>query len=248
MNSFIYNGEKINYKIKRSKRKTIGIKISPEEGVTLSVPMRCNEDTIKSVLNTKASWILSKLKLMENKTDGLVQRQYVTGEQLMLLGDYYKLSIIAGDFKDCSVKFNEQGFKVYLGSDISEEFRKSIIKMALDKLYRDIAKRFLKERTEYYASILKVNPNRITIKEQKSVWGSCSSKSNINYNWRIIMAPAKIVDYLVVHELCHLRQPNHSEAYWNLVEAILPDYKERKNWLKENGIKLNIDKIASSPI
>jgi predicted metal-dependent hydrolase len=242
MSLFIYNGEEIRYKIKRAKRKTIAIKICPEEGVVLSVPMRCNEDTIKHILNEKGSWILSKLKLVESRAEALEKREYVTGEKMLLLGDNYNLEIIEGAYKDCSAMFEPTGFKVYISKEIDESFRKDIIKMTLEKLYREIAKRFLSQRTKYFADILKVNPNRITIKEQKSVWGSCSSKSNINYNWKIIMAPAKIVDYLVVHELCHLIHPNHSEAYWKQVEQVLPDYKERKSWLKEKGITLDLDK------
>lgn len=244
MSIFIYNGEEIQYKVKKSKRKTIAIKISVDEGVIISVPLKCSDAAVQHVLNKKGQWILSKLKLMNSKTQLLKEREYESGERLKFLGDYYNLNIIQGDYKSCSATFDKNGFNIYINSEVEEEFRKFILKEVLVKLYREIAKRFLQERSKYFADLLGVKPERITIKEQKSVWGSCSSKNNINYNWKIIMAPIAIVDYLVVHELCHLRQPNHSQDFWKLVESILPDYKLRKAWLKDNGVTLDIDKIS----
>ncbi|MDF2674900.1 MAG: hypothetical protein K0R09_3168, partial [Clostridiales bacterium] len=76
------------------------------------------------------------------------------------------------------------------------------------------------------------------VKEQKTLWGSCSSKDNINFNWKLIMAPQAVLDYIVVHELCHLKHRDHSKNYWNLVEQIIPDHKEKRKWLKENGRSL----------
>jgi predicted metal-dependent hydrolase len=241
---FIYNGEEIKYKVKRSRRKTIGIRICPEEGVILSIPMSCSEAAVQHVLNKKGQWILSKLKLINSKTQLLQDREYVTGERMKFLGDYYNLNIIEGDYKSCSAVFEKREFSIYINNEIEDSYRRFIIKEVLVKLYREIAKRFLQERSNYFANILNVKPAKITIKEQKSVWGSCSSKGNINYNWKIIMAPIAVVDYIVVHELCHLRQPNHSQDFWKLVESVLPDYKIRKNWLKDNGITLDIDKIS----
>jgi len=115
-----------------------------------------------------------------------------------------------------------------------------IIKDNLEKFYKKQAIDVLKERTDYYSNILKVAPKNIVIKNQKTLWGSCSSKGNINYNYKIVMAPLEILDYIVVHELCHLVYMNHSKDFWDLVESIIPDWKKRRNWLKENGYKLKI--------
>lgn len=94
------------------------------------------------------------------------------------------------------------------------------------------------QRSRYFAELLNVHFNRITIREQKTRWGSCSSKQNLNFNWKLILAPPEILDYVVVHELCHLKEMNHSPAFWHEVEQILPDYPQRKKWLKDNGWKL----------
>ena len=100
------------------------------------------------------------------------------------------------------------------------------------------AKEIIPRRTAYFAARMGVSYGRITIREQKTRWGSCSSKKNLNFNWKLLLAPPEVLDYVVVHELCHLKQMNHSRAFWAEVAAILPDYKERKKWLREHGADL----------
>lgn len=112
---------------------------------------------------------------------------------------------------------------------LSEEDRKRYIALA-----RDIFTR----KTEYYARIMGVTYGRISIREQKTRWGSCSSAGNLNYNWRLIFAPEKVVDYIVVHELAHRLEMNHSKAFYNIVESVLPDYQSAQQWLRENGRNL----------
>jgi predicted metal-dependent hydrolase len=106
------------------------------------------------------------------------------------------------------------------------------------KLLVTRAKRIIPQRVRYYADIMGVTYGRITIRMQKSRWGSCSSKGNLNFNCLLMNAPEEIVDYVVVHELCHRKEMNHSKRFWDEVEKVLPDYKERRKWLKENGGKL----------
>ena len=98
--------------------------------------------------------------------------------------------------------------------------------------------RKISERTAYFAGKIGVSYGRITLRQQKTRWGSCSANGNLNFNWLLILAPPEVLDYVVVHELCHRRQMNHSQAFWNEVSAVLPGYKEQKKWLKDNGWKL----------
>lgn len=100
------------------------------------------------------------------------------------------------------------------------------------------AKAVLPERVAYFARLLGVDYGRITIRHQKTRWGSCSAKGNLNFNCLLMLAPREVQDYVVVHELCHRKEMNHSEEFWKEVENILPDYKIRRKWLKEKGIFL----------
>lgn len=112
--------------------------------------------------------------------------------------------------------------------------------LALEKRYRDAAKEYIPKRVEYYHEFTGGTYNKITIRDQKSRWGSCSSNGTLSFNYRLMLAPPRVLDYVVVHELCHLTHMNHSADFWNMVASILPDYKEYRKWLKENGHTLHV--------
>ncbi len=100
------------------------------------------------------------------------------------------------------------------------------------------AKQIIPQRTEYFANIIDVKYNRISIRHQSTRWGSCSSKKNLNFNCLLVLCPQEITDYVIVHELCHLRHPNHSKAFWNEVFKFCPEYKKHREWLKKQGFEL----------
>lgn len=114
----------------------------------------------------------------------------------------------------------------------------------LEAPYRQAAKEYIPKRVAFFAGELGVTYGTITIRDQKTRWGSCSSKGNLSFNWCLILAPPKVLDYVVVHELCHRREMNHSPRFWALVESIMPDYPARRQWLKNYG---NTLKLSSSP-
>jgi len=109
---------------------------------------------------------------------------------------------------------------------------------ALREINRKQAGEIIKRRVKHLGSALNLEYGRIFIKDQKTLWASCSGKKNLNFSWRLAAAPAEILDYVVIHELCHLREMNHSKRFWGLVGESCPDYKARKKWLKDNGIAL----------
>ena len=115
-------------------------------------------------------------------------------------------------------------------SDLTQQQR-----AALETRYRKAAKEYFAARVAYYEPIIGVTHNSISIRDQKTRWGSCSSNGNLNFNWRLMLAPPRVLDYVVVHELCHRKEMNHSKAFWHTVEMVLPDYKELRKWLRENG-------------
>ena len=116
-----------------------------------------------------------------------------------------------------------------LSADLSESKRNVYIRKA---------KETITKRVSYFARLMSVSYRNITIREQKTRWGSCSSEKNLNFNWKLILAPPEVLDYVVVHELCHLKEMNHSKAFWDEVGKVMPEYETYKLWLKENGWKL----------
>ncbi|MGL5329237.1 MAG: M48 family metallopeptidase, partial [Peptostreptococcaceae bacterium] len=115
-----------------------------------------------------------------------------------------------------------------------------LIKASMEDWYRSKAKEQIEERLKYYQSYLDKKPKGIKIKEQKKRWGSCTSNNELLFNWRCIMAKAHALDYIIVHELCHMYHKDHSKAFWDLVGSIMPDYEVRKDWLKNNGINMDL--------
>lgn len=113
--------------------------------------------------------------------------------------------------------------------------------MTFEKRYRDAAKRKFTARCAYYHTVTGGNYTSITVRDQKTRWGSCSSRGTLSFNYRLIFAPTPVLDYVVVHELCHLTHMNHSKAFWNMVERIMPDYQIYKNWLREHGHELTLE-------
>lgn len=118
-------------------------------------------------------------------------------------------------------------------SDLTQPQRK-----ALEARYRQAAKDYFPARVAYYEQIIGVDHTSITIRDQKTRWGSCSGRGGLNFNWRLMLAPPRVLDYVVVHELCHRIEMNHSAAFWHAVEMVLPDYKELRKWLRDNGSTL----------
>lgn len=230
--------EKITYSIVKSKRKTISIAVLQNGEIVIHVPYQISETRIGEILNKKQDWIIKKRNeiLKQNETmNRLDYLSYEDGSNLLFKGSLYPLNIIEDiTCKIPKIRFNGDAFYIYDNHFDYEEKRE-----ALRKWYREQARIAFHERVSFYEKQLNVRYGTIRIKEQKGCFGSCSSKGNLNFNLRCILAPPEILDYVVVHELCHLKYFDHSEHFWNLVKSILPDYKQRRDWLKEKGRFLN---------
>lgn len=230
-----YGTKVIPFQLEYRKRKTMEIRIKPPEEILVVAPKGISKENVIKAVQGKADWIVKKLSEYESLKNRKLEKDYIDGESFLYLGNNYPLQIIEAKYKIPRVMFEENAIKVYIRSVEDEN-----IKKALEKWYRDRALEVIVQRIKYYQQYFKVSPTSIVVKEQKRRWGSCTSKRKILFNWKLIMAPLPVIDYVVVHEMCHLVHMNHSKDFWNLVESILPDYKERKKWLKLNGILMEI--------
>jgi len=234
--SFEYGDTTIHFEMSYRRRKTISISVEAPDRVIVVAPEGLSEDEIISRVKSKGRWITRKLYEVRNIKTVSSKKEFVNGESFMYLGSNYPFQLKM----DTSIKTPEvklcQGKLIALAPNAD----KDPIKNAMEAWYRSKAQEYIKERIKYYQPQIGVKPDRIRIKEQKKRWGSCSSIGNLNFNWKAVMAPAPVLDYIIVHELCHLVHLNHSREFWNLVASILPDYKERQQWLKENGAGLSL--------
>lgn len=159
-----------------------------------------------------------------------------TFDRILFLGKKHPVVIKKNDKQRGSVVFNGDLFTITLPLKSDENDSGDVIKKLLADWYRKQAIEILGGRVFHYSRIMQVSPEKITVRTQKRLWGSCDSrKKAINLNWQIVMAPPDVMDYIVVHELSHLFHPNHSKRFWDKVAFFMPDFKERKTWLKNNA-------------
>lgn len=240
MSQVQFGNKIINYNIIRSNRKTLGLEVNLEEGVLVRAPKNTDKDRIKKIVTKKAEWITRKLKEFDEVKPSPAPKEFMSGEKLLYIGRRYRIKLINKDINNVSVKLFQGKFIIEANNNLSDEKRRIKIRNEVENWYRKHAKEKITERVNKYIKQVGENPNNIKIKKQKKRWGSCSSIGNLNFNWKLIMAPMSIIDYIVVHELVHLKYPNHSKDFWNLVEAIIPDYQKKQKWLKINGKRLDL--------
>lgn len=226
-----------DYRVIRShKRKHACIRVQDSQ-VTVIVPESTRDERIRQLLTQKNRWIREKLKVQE-AVPPVKTKEYVSGETFAYLGRNYRLKVMEG--KSEPVKLTNGYLVVRVPENDPEVLRSLRIQNKLTVWYKEHALERLSEKTERYAGIIGVQPKSVGIKTFKSRWGSCSKTGNIQYNWRIIIAPHHIVDYVVVHELCHLVHHDHSDNFWRSVESVLPEFRKAKEWLKLNGRSLAV--------
>ena len=219
------------YTLVRSRRKTVAIYITKAAALEVRAPLKAKKADIDRFVASKESWIRTHL---ERASARLAKRAEFTlgyGSRIILFGGEYPIaaSQVSG------VKFD--GTCVYVPPCLDT----AQIKRAVVRLYRGIARDALTERAEYFAGLMDVTPAAIKINGAKSRWGSCSGKNSINFSWRLVMADEDIVDYIVIHELAHIIEHNHSPRFWSIVGSILPDYKDKRRNLKQLQEKLTTE-------
>ncbi len=221
---------KFDINIKRTNRKkTIALSIK-KDSIDLLVPKTFTNQQINHFLEKKAAWIRKKLET-QNQLPNYIAKQFITGESFLYLGQYYQLNIEYEPHNNIHLTENTLEIKIKL----SVQNQPHLIQALLKDWYKQKAGMLLKQRTISFAKKMQLSPKKISIKTYTACWGCCNSKNEIFYNWKIIMAPLRVIDYIIVHELCHLIEFNHSPKYWQQVRFYLPDYQYSKNWLKENA-------------
>ena len=225
--------------IRRPRRKTASISVKPDCSVRVLVPSTLSEKKVVDLVERKSQWIQGKIDHFKEIHGNHKQKEYISGESFTYLGRNYRLKIVS-DGANGGVKLMNGRFYVHAPSDMPQDAHNQLIVEQLTGWYRDHAVVRLRQKTIRHAKQMNVYPVSVGIKDYKSRWGSCHTDGRIYYNWRVIIAPHSIVDYVVVHELCHLVHGDHSKKFWKLVGSIIPDYAERKQWLKVNGSGLRI--------
>jgi predicted metal-dependent hydrolase len=216
-------GKHITYTLKRSKRRSIGLSID-ERGLIVSVPLRASEKWLQSVLKDKADWVVEKLDSWQTQLPNA--NRWQDGEMIDYLGELLVLRVVRGLFATPVQRFGKE-LLVFVVDDSEKT-----IEHAVSSWYRQEAQQFYIQRAAHYSRLLNVVPLTVKLSEAKTQWGSCTAEGSVRLHVHLIKLPQRLIDYVVVHELAHLREMNHSAAFWQLVESVCPDYKILRSELK----------------
>lgn len=211
----------IDYKLVRSKRKTLSLVIGSDAGLTVRAPLRMPEREIEAFIEKKAAWIATKQREMEVRSNKYKKLVVENGAGFLYFGRPYTIMKCGTD----AIKTEENKILVKYDTDIDD----------IVKWMKDTAADIIKKRAEFYAQIMNVKYSAVKISSAKTRWGSCSAKNSLNFSWRLVMCPPQVIDYVVVHELAHIIHKNHGRDFWAMVETYMPNYNACRKWLRDNS-------------
>ncbi|MCX8129524.1 MAG: M48 family metallopeptidase [Clostridia bacterium] len=239
-NKVLYKDKIIEYTIILSNRKSVGISVSVKNGVRVSAPHWVGRKQIEDIVNQKAEWIARKLEELSERQPASIRKELADDTDLLYLGRILYLKLVEDrNIKKSSLRTAGDMIIITLPNGLGKEEYGERIRKIVVEWYRERAMEVLNERVQIFSPAMGVRASEIKIKQQKTRWGSCSSRGNINFNWKLVMFPLDIIDYVVVHELAHLKVLNHSKKFWEVVGSVMPDYKTREKQLREYARKLD---------
>lgn len=216
--------------ITRSNRKTLSLSILKDGQIVIKAPLKMSNETIQKFVYEKQKWIREKLAIIENNQTKY--QEIISYQKFLLFGNRYSLKF--ADVK--KIQTSSEEMVIYIPNNIPKE-------KVLSKLkawYKKTAKTTLEQRLDYITKLIKLCPTSMKISDSKGRWGVCTSKGTISFNFRVIMLEPEIIDYVIIHELCHLVEMNHSKRFWNLVTSFMPSAPAQKQKIKEYSFLLSM--------
>lgn len=217
-------------------RRTTDIVIERDGCITVRPPSRLTPEQVDETVLSRRRWIYRNLAEWRDLNSTRVVREWVNGESFLYLGSAYRLRLVTE--QDEPVKLKDGRF--CLLRSVVEAGGKPAAQQAFRDFYIERGSARLAQRAQHYAPRVGVTPGAVQVKELGYRWASSLPGGGLNFHWKCLMAPAKIVDYIVVHELCHQRFRDHTDLFWNEVDKVMPDYRERKEWLRQRGAEMDL--------
>lgn len=232
-----FGNRQIGFAVRRSAvRTTTGIAVSIADGIVVTAPAALADQEIDQIVHQKARWLVERLADLAEVEPEPPLPEFVGGETFAYLGRQYRLRIVpAPDASRVDVRLRSGWLTATVPSGLNGSDASAAIRKELPRWYRRRASDLLPKRTETWAQRLGVDSPRVLVRDQQKRWGSCTRDGRLRINWRIMMAPTMLVDYVLAHELCHLQVPNHSKRFWALLGTIMPDYARRRERLRVEG-------------
>lgn len=229
---FECEGQVISFELEFRKRKTLQIRVEPEK-VSVIAPRSLSKARVIEIVSKKGKWIVNKRANYINFEVATIEKELIDGQLFMFLGGSYSLKITDNiDIKKPMIYI--RGGNIFIETPWRDD---SKLRDALKIWYKEKAKETISDRVASFEERFDKKPKAIRIKDPKKRWGSCTGKDELLFNWRCVMISPPLLDYIVVHEMCHMVEKNHGKGFWYLVEVMLPDFKERKKELRNVRIE-----------
>lgn len=225
------SGKSIDYILKRSgkRRRSIGLSID-DRGLTVNMPLRASEKWLHSVLQEKAQWIVAKLDDWQARKPPELPL-WVDGQFIKFIGEPFTLRVVASLFDAPPLLRGRQLFV-----HVTDSANQRVVEQTVTQWYQREAELLFKQRVAHYASLMQVSPSVVALSSARTQWGSCTARGTVRLNWHLIKMPLRLIDYVVVHELAHLVEMNHSPAFWRVVVSVCPDYAKRRAELRKREV------------
>ncbi|HVV69000.1 MAG TPA: SprT family zinc-dependent metalloprotease [Gammaproteobacteria bacterium] len=215
------------------RKRTIGFKIDNQQGLVIQAPLRTSLKELKKMAQSQAKWILKEYAAMVHLEKTSAEKKLVTGELVPYLGKHYPLQVHGGLHRSETCCLADNQVHVRIPQGLPENKQRHWVLCRLSRWYREQAEVVVKQRLQVWVEVSGLKPSSWRITSAMRRWGSCSTENRICINWRLIFVSLELIDYVIVHELCHIAHKNHSRAFWARVEEILPDYRYREAELKQ---------------
>ncbi|MDQ8199382.1 SprT family zinc-dependent metalloprotease [Pelagicoccus enzymogenes] len=230
----------INYSVERSERSTTDIIVERDGTILVRAPSWIDDQRVSKIVRSKQHWIYKSLAEWRDLNATRVIREFKNGEGFLYLGRSYRLSLVSERQQKVDLQLKNGRFQ--LRRELVDNGDLAAVRSAFRKFYSERGSERIQERVDYFAPKVGVPIPTIDIRDLGFKWASCKPgrASEVSFDWRCMMAPQTVIDYIVAHELCHFHYLDHTEAFWNEVDKVIPKWRERKEWLRKNGAGLDI--------
>lgn len=240
MPSIQFGNDVISYQINYSaKRKTLSIQVD-ENGVTVIAPKTASEEEIQTIIKQKVIWILKQQADFNEIENYENPRKFLSGEKLPYLGRQYRLKVHPEAIEKASFMYHQGRFIAYVPHHLAEDDYRNTLYPLYKEWVIQRGKLIASERIKRFQQVFPYTPKKVIVKDQQQRWGSCTANEQVLLNWHIFLAPMSAIDYVIAHELAHLKVMDHSNAFWETLSMVYPEYQVSKEWLRLNGRKLYI--------
>ena len=229
------------YSIRRSQRAKKTRIVVTADKIEVVAPLRVSTSKIHAFIEAQQDWVVAatdKVEAKKQKISRMSPDVYKEGVAVPFQGEQTRIRLKSHALKKVKIDFSDQYFNIYLPVGYEGEDNSELIRLTLTDWMKMQALKKVNSYIALHSDKYNLIPRYIKIKTQKSRWGSCGIHNDININWLLILAPPEVMEYVVVHELCHIKERNHSARFWQLVAVHIPDYQRQRNWLRQNGMSL----------